>query len=219
MDIINTSFHRVDHLSKEVNEIQLTEDLESLNKYMKNLLLEIKETESKRLFEFREEESEIKNAINLMLSDNFEEGSKINAKRLLEVEIEAQERIKKLNIEIQKGIFIQSYLSDSDNQAQIVLTKADHSQFLDETDFTFRDGLPSKRKIFKAIIISFNQSNIESIHVCDTNSSMAVCWWKDFLGLKPVHTDSHNTKTSLNYIDTRIFNPIKNKHKADHTTL
>ncbi|MBE9175217.1 hypothetical protein IQ225_07675 [Synechocystis salina LEGE 06155] len=219
MDIIKTSIHRINHLSEEVIEIQITKDHDSLNEYMKNLFLEIEETQSKRLFTFQQEESKIRSAINFMLNNDFEKGSKINAKRLLDVEIKAQKQIEKLNIKIQKGIFIQSHLKDSNNKAKIVLTKADHSQFLDETELTFRDGLPSRRKIFKAIIISFDQSCVESIHICDTNSSMAAYWWRDFLELKPVYTDSYNTKTSLDIIDTKVFNPIKNKFKADHTTL
>ena len=153
-----------------------------------------------------------------MLNNDFDNGVEINAERLLRIELEAQEKIKQLPVEIQKGSLLQACI-EHDDKTNIILTKADHSEYLDETDFQLHSGLPWKRKIFKAIVIEIKDEEIDSIFVFDTNTPMSKYWWRDYLELMEVYTDAHNTKTSLEMLDLKILNPIKDKYKADHTIL
>lgn len=176
-------------------------------------------TSSKRMFYFRSETTQVRQAINLMISEQFDQGSKINAERLLEIEKIAQEKMN-LNVEIQKGSLFQTIFRENDT-IKIIICKADHSEYLDEADFVLHKGLPWKKKVFKSIMIELAASSsvIESISVYDTNSSMSKYWWQDYLELTEKYTDSENTKRALHSIDNKIFKPLEKKHPADYVTL
>src|SRR5690606_20805661 len=100
-----------------------------------------------------------------------------------------------------------------------VITEADHNQFLDEIDFTLKNGLPWEKRIFKAFLARFNAENPTEIFVYDTTNRMARYWWDNYLELEEKYTDTHNTKTSLEIFDRKVFNPMKKKHPADRTIL
>jgi hypothetical protein len=218
MNIIGTSIHQINHLTEEVVKIDTSAQDNQLNDYIKNILAEINKIENKRLFKFSSETSEVRGSLKDMLNNDFDKGAKTNAERLLRIELEAQEKIKQLPVEIQKGILLQVCI-EHDDKINIILTKADHGEYLDEADFQLRSGLALKRKIFKTIVIEIKNEEIDSIFVSDTNTSMSKYWWRDYLELTEVYTDAHNTTTSLDMLDLKILNPIKNKYKADHTIL
>lgn len=219
MEILNASLHHVDHTQNSIDEIPVLNKSEQLSEYISSLFDNISNITGKRIFYFRSESTEVRHAISLMISDSFREGSIINAKRLLDIEKKAQEKIN-LNIEIQKGSLFQAVVKENERQ-KIIISKADHNEYLDESDFDLHKGLPWKKKIFKAIIIEFkpSETDIQTVSVYDTNSRMSKYWWQDYLELVERYTDTENTKNALKLIDNKIFKPLEKKHPADYLIL
>jgi hypothetical protein len=219
MKILHASLHHIDHTQGIFSEIPVLGQSTQLSEYISSLFGSISGSPGKRIFYFGSENTEVRHAISLMVSGFFSEGSLLNSKRLLDIERKTQEKLN-LNIEIQKGSLFQAVVEEGDNQ-RIIISKADHSEYLDEFDFELHKGLPWKKKIFKAIVVNFNQlcSDIESIAVYDTNSTMSKYWWQDYLGLIERYTDSENTKNALNLLDNRIFKPMDSRHPADYLIL
>jgi hypothetical protein len=219
MEILNISFYRIDHTQNIINEIPVLSKQAQLSEYISSLFHNIANTSGKRMFYFRSDTTEVRHSLNLMITGYFSEGSVINAKRLLDVEIKAQEKLN-LNIEIQKGILFQAVIKDGNSQ-KIIISKADHNEYLDESDFELHLGLPWKKKVFKAIIIEFKpeSTEIESVSVFDTNSTMSKYWWQDYLELVERYTDSENTKNALKLMDKKIFKPIEKNYPADYLIL
>lgn len=214
-----TSLHHIDHSANEVNSIDITNQGDALNKYIHRLIDEISSSNSKRSFIFQRKTTEVRSNINDFLDNNYNDGALNNAKRLLSVEQETQNKIAHLNKEIQRGSLFQAVIDDR-SKSKVVISKADHSHYLDENDFQLHSGLPWKKRVFKAVLVTFDGSKrIESVFVFDTNSIMSKYWWQGYLELKEKHTDTHNTKTSLDVLDKKIFNPIKKNHPADHLIL
>lgn len=219
MEILNVSLHHIDHAINAVQEIVISNKNTQLSEYILSLIDSMASTSSKRMFYFRSETTEVRQAINLMTSERFSQGSIINAKRLLEIEKATQEKMN-LNVEIQKGSLFQTVFREDDKN-RIIICKADHNEYLDESDFILHKGLPWKKKVFKSIMLDLNPSFsvIESISVYDTNSSMSKYWWQDYLELTEKYTDSENTKRALHSMDHKIFKPLEKKHPSDYITL
>lgn len=218
MNIIFTSLYQVDHTHNQIKKIDINNQSDELKDYTKRLLNEITKSNNKRSFEFKSETTEVRTAIDRYLNKEYETGAKINADRLLTIEIEAQEKIDHLNVKIQKGSLFQAILENV-NETYIIVSKADHNQILDEIDFTLKTGLPWEKRIFKAFLVKMENGLPKEIFVYDTTNRMARYWWDNYLELKEKYTDTHNTKTSLNVLDNKIFNPIKKEFPADHTIL
>lgn len=219
INIKHASLHHIDHSVDEVIDIDITNQGDVLIDYIHRLIGEISSSNSKRSFVFQRDTTEVRDNIAKFLDGSYKEGTLSNAERLLSVEKETQEQIAHLNKEIQKGSLFQAVITDG-SQKKVVLSKADHSQYLDEQDFKLHRGLPWKKRVFKAVLINFDNSDkIENVYVFDTNSNISKYWWYGYLELNEKHTDTHNTKTSLAVLDKKVFNPIKKKHPADHLVL
>ena len=211
MKIKYTSLHQVDHHLNKVAEIDLNNQSEDLKNYTKRLFTEITESQNKRSFEFKSETTEVRVAIVKFIDEHYAEASIINANRLLDIEFEAQKRIDHLNITIQKGSLFQAILSE-DNNTYVIISKADHNQFLDEVDFELKNGLPYDKKTFKAFLVKFNRNQTPTdIFVYDTTNRMARYWWDSYLELKEKYTDRHNTKTSLDILSDNNICPLSEK--------
>lgn len=218
MSIIFTSLHQIDHSTDEIKEIDISTESNDLSRYTNRLINEITTSTNKRQFEFKSDTTEVRIALAKFLDENYGEASEINSRRLLDVEKVAQAKIAHLDKVIQKGSLFQAVLTD-DNETTIIISKADHNQFLDEVDFTLKNGLPWEKRIFKAFLVKFNNSDPINIYVYDTTNRMARYWWDSYLELEEKFTDTHNTKTSLDVLDKKVFNKIKKDFPADHTIL
>jgi len=219
MKIIHTCLHHIDHAGDLVSKIELSNQGQELGDYIIKLLDTIMKSRTRRRFDFKRNTTEVRTAITNIINKDYDVGTEINAKRLLETEKRAQEGIKQLGVEIQKGSLFQALFSSNGNKS-FIISKADHEEFIDEDDFLLHRGLPWKRRVFKAMVAFFDVDDlIDKIFVFDTNPTMSRYWWDDFLELQKKHTDTHNTETSLETLDVKVFNPIKKKHPADHTIL
>ena len=208
MKLIDTSFHHIDHINNKTERVRTASRSSQLDGYVSDLLGIITKANNKRSFIFKSNTAEVRAALDLMLNKKFKEGSEINVKRLLDIEKSAQDRYAHMT-EIQKGILFQASLMHEGKQT-IIISKADHSDFLDENELVLRRGLPLKKKLFKAMAVSFSsEGSVETVFVIDTNRKIASYWWDSYLELRERYTDSYNTNQALAILDRKIFSPIK----------
>lgn len=218
MEIKNIFLHHIDVENNSVNNIELDGSSINLNSYIDSLVHEILDQPNKRLYSFKDGETEIKNSLGSILEniENLEDLILNNAKRLLEKEKKSQERMSRLDIEIQKGSLLHlHFVTDKINQ--IIICKVEHDEVLSETNFDKIKGLNTKKKVFKAILVFFDDNNnITFNYVFDKNSSKY--WWDDFLELVQKNTDEKNTELSLNEID-KVLTTHRKKFYADFLIL
>lgn len=218
MEIKHTSLHHIDHENEKVLQIDITNYGSALTNYIKRLIVDLTESNKKRSFLFQRETTEVKVAIDNFLREEYEPGTNNNAERLMEIEKSKQEELSHL-VNIQKGSLFQAVII-RDGVYNVIISKAEHDEFLDEKDFEIHRGLPWKKRVFKALLIIYDENNIEQdIFVFDTNTTMAKYWWRDYLELKEKLTDSHNTKRALEMLDKKVFPNLKKNHPADHSII
>lgn len=220
MKINQIEISKIDIEKNDIEKIDSEVYGEELVDYLTELFRTVMEGGSGRRFEFRGKTTEVRAQISeISKQHDFSIISEINAKRLLKSEFEAQRRMEALGIEILKGIIVQALIED-EGITKFIICKADHSDFLDETDYKLTRGLPVKKKAFKAFICEINdEDEIKEVLVYDTNPKDTKYWWSDFLELEKVFTDEYNTEKAFNAIDKGIFNPIKKKYPQDYTYL
>ena len=218
MDIKNIFLHHVDIKNNLVTPIAIDENSTNLKGYVNSLVKEISEQPNKRLYSFKDGNTEVKNSLKEIIQNNPNIEAVIlnNAKRLLEKENNSQQRVSHLDIEIQKGSLLHlSFISDDINK--VIICKVEHDEILSEINFDIVKGLNTKKKVFKAILIYFDENlDITNNYVYDKNSSKY--WWNDFLELNQLNTDDANTEKSLNEID-KILTKHKKKYYADYIVV
>lgn len=220
MEIINFHLHHIDVNNNSVSLIDIELNPQNLNNYIEELLQEIITNTNKRTYLFKEGNTEVKTSLSKILDNNSDVQKiiELNAKRLLEKEIKVQElmRSKNMSVEIQKGSLL--HLSfDINGTKQIIICKVEHDEILDESNFEKIRGLNTKKKVFKAILVTFDEfGNISENFVFDKYNSKY--WWDDFLELQQQYTDSDNTKKTMDEVD-KVISTYKSNYGLDHTIL
>lgn len=220
MEIIKIQIYKIDIEEKESTNIDSRSYGETLDNYLLELFETIISGSSGRQFKFESKTTEVRNQISkINNNEDFNKISKIISDRLLKVEIEAQKKMDRLNVIIQKGIFIQALVKDEEKN-KFIICKADHNEFINDIDFTLSKGLPTKKKAFKAFVCDLNENDTDSgILVYDTNPSDTKYWWKELLELEMIITDEDNTENAFGAIDNVIKNTLKEKYPQDYTHI
>ena len=95
------------------------------------------------------------------------------AHRLSSIEKEFNDNHTQLN-PIPKGVLIIAETINEEGSCKIILAKADYAEFMEEQSGDKKLGLPTKKKIYKAISIEYVLNNhnydISNVLVCDTSS-------------------------------------------------
>ncbi|GEM_PF-2210391 len=212
----NIKFKSVYRINRSTEECTDIHDLTNINDFVINVIFDqIKINTNKRKFESSNESTQIYSfCCNLILKysseylENNEFKTKLynNAVRLLNAEIDAQDRINKLgNVEVTKGSLITA-LIQKDTYSYIVFVKIEHDEFIEDTAYEYKGGIPTKNKKYKSCIYIFCENELENIMLYDQNNSEY--WYKGFLELKKVGDDSKFTeraikifKESINYFN------------------
>nr|WP_315172063.1 hypothetical protein [uncultured Flavobacterium sp.] len=221
MEINKIQIFKIDIDNEEATNIDSKTYGEELDNYLLELFETIISGSSGRQFNFERKTTEVRSQITKINNDDndFNDSSKVISERLLKVEIEAQKKMDKLKITIQKGVFVQALISD-DGKNKFIICKADHNEFLNEVNYTLTRGLPTKKKAFKAFVCDLNNDDSDSgILVYDTNPSDTKYWWKELLELEMIITDEDNTENAFGAIDKVITNNIKEKYPQDYTHI
>lgn len=219
---INTFFlHHIDVNNNNVTPISLQLNPQNLNNYIEELLNEIIANPNRRTYNFKDGNTEVKSSLQKILQNGTDIANitELNAKRLLEKEVNTQEwmRSRNMTVEIQKGSLLHLNFNINETK-QIIICKVEHDEILNELNFEKVRGLNTKKKVFKAILIIFDaQGKIAENYVFDKHNSKY--WWDDFLELQQQYTDGDNTEKSLNAIDVALSASLKNKYYPDYIIL
>ncbi len=219
--IINNFFlHHVDVINNDVAPINLQLNPQNLQDYIEELLSEVIANPNRRNYSFKDGNTEVKSSLIQILTDddNTKKIVELNARRLLEKEINAQAMMsnKNLPVKIQKGSLLHLNF-EINGLKQIIICKVEHDEILDELNFEKVRGLNTKKKVFKAILIIFNDlGEITENYVFDKNNSKY--WWDEFLELQQIYSDESNTEMSLDAIDKTLAS-YKKKYYPDYIIL
>ncbi|WP_050870693.1 nucleoid-associated protein [Yersinia enterocolitica] len=139
------------------------------------------------------------------------------AKKLLDEETLAQQKISAMNKKIQKGSLLILHL-EHEGSIKFVLLKIEIDSFFDEVDARIHNGLPlNKKRLQKSCLITLNQDlDVSGLLLSDSNQSIREYWWSGFLNSKEVINATVNTRIAYGAIDTLLKQTVKNESKADY---
>lgn len=223
--IISTVLHQIDVESKSSARIEISSANTDLESYLDDLLSEIHSKEQKRSYDFVRETTEFYNALSSYWGNQDLQANTVStnlAERLLDKEVNADAKYGHLGASgaghVKKGSYLQFLYRDADSISYLGV-KIEHQTFLDEEDFRKKIGISIANKVYKACKVSFDTAGVpQSVFVYDTNTKPSVYWWSEFLELKEIRNDSHNTREASKSV-LRVVDKLKKDHPADHTIL
>lgn len=222
MEIIIQSIRIIDY---DNNSVYIRETPKAFSDYVRQLITYINGNNSIREYCTRSINTEviscILDIIQNQIDDNFVK-YKIDfiANRLLLKEREAQNSISHLT-NVQKGSLIQALLYDDDNNKYTyLLAKVEHTDFVDDTDFSFKSGFSKDtKKIWKTCIFEIEDLNAPNYAAKVYSNNAAVYWWDNFLELDRVVSDEVNTDRAFRAVESVLNRNIKKVSPRDHTVL
>lgn len=224
MDILFHTLLKVNNAEDSVSIENFAND-ENIKKYIFDLITNCADSDGDREYIFNSTLETTKNNIyNIINNRNREGACKLLAEKLLLVEKEAMTKIAHLGKEIPKGMLMISFARMTNTEYKFIITKADYSDFLEESSGEEKSGLPTKKKIFKSFIMNITRNNDEytdgKILTYDSNTSTkAVYWWKTFLELNEVRDNDQNTVSAYNAIKKVVLEPIRKNYQKDYLYL
>lgn len=223
MNILNKSIRIINY---ENGSITPREALVTFNEYIDELILHINTNNSIRQFKTQSANSEVISVILKILanrdnSDYVAEHHSVIATRLLSKEMETQGRVGPMNINVKKGSLIQALLYDEVTDTyKYLLAKVEHSDFVDDTDFSFRTGFSKDKKtIWKSCLFDLINPEADVFNAKIYSDTKAKYWSHDFLELEEVITDEKNTISAFSAIDETLNRNVKRSAPQDYTIL
>lgn len=213
---------KIDHENNNVIDESLNEE-GNVKQYVMDIIAQITENAGDRRYEFKDGELTMKTWIDCIVQNNERDVCAMSiAKRLLEKEITAQQRYHSIT-DIQKGILLIAYCKMTEIDYKVIICKADYSEFIEETSGEKKNGLPTKKKIFKSfaanITINAGTFSYSEILTFDVNAKQTKYWYDEFLDLKVLHDDSENTVNAFNYLKSKILDVVRKNSKSDYLVL
>lgn len=220
MEIIFKSINVVNYELEGVNNIVPPDEYDA---HIVDLISHIKTNPSVREYQTVSNKTEVIGSIldicGTCTDENFVKNSDIIAKRLLKVEKETQEKVSVLNVNVKKGRLIQALLRDK-NKYYYLLAKVQHSDFVDDKDFSFKTGFSKdKKSIWKSCLFDLSDLSSSTFNAQIYTDVVAKFWSRGFLELVPLRTDELNTKNAFGYIDRTLGRKIKSVSKRDYMIL
>lgn len=223
MQIITKSIRVIDYDAKQ---IYVRATPVTFDEYVNGLIDHINENQNVREFKTRSTDTEVMVCIKHILknSNNTELVSdKMDsiARRLLFKEIDAQRRVARMNTNVQKGSLIQALLLDEETSQSIyLLAKVEHSDFVDDTDFSFKSGFSKDKKtVWKSCLIEISDLEAASYTARIYSNTVARYWSDDFLELDEMISDETNTSKAFKAIESTLNRNIRNVAPRDHTVI
>ncbi|WP_312561095.1 nucleoid-associated protein [Anaerospora sp.] len=223
MQIEQKSIRIIDY---EQQHILIRETPEAFEAYVAELINHISNNDSVREYKTRSTETEVIGSI-LNLCANQADGNSVSLKmdgvasRLLLKEIVAQERIARTRTNVQKGSLIQALLFNEDsNNYSYLLAKIEHSEWVDDADFTFKTGFSKDKKtIWKSCLFDLPDLNATEFYAKIYSNTVAKYWNDDFLELNEMTSDESNTTRAFKAIDATLNQNFRGKSSPDHTII
>lgn len=222
MDVEYLKLIKIDHNKNCVTE-ENVEDKDNVRDYVMSIIEQISNNAGEREYEFKENELTMKTLLEKVIENKDRDAqSNAIANRLLAKENEAEQKYHQIT-EIQRGILLIAYCKMAEYEYKIVICKADYTEFIEEATGQRKNGLPTKKKIFKSFCanVSLNAGayTIGKKVTFDVNLNQAKYWYDGFLDLKACLDDAENTKRAFQYIKSKILEPLRKEHPHEHLRL
>lgn len=210
--------HPIDLAKEQATEEAIPKDAE-LDSYISGLLEWAYKDQDVRQFAFAQETTEVRTVLQSVITgQKLSSVASIIANRLLRWEKAAHKEVAHLK-GVHEGMLLQAVFRRK-NTRGILLAKVDLSEFLGRNDFRSHSGIDKKHRLLKFCLVEFaDQHGIQEVQIGDTNSTISVYWWKDFLELTELRTDSLNTKTAFAVFDTFLGKALKKDYPRDYPNL
>jgi hypothetical protein len=155
MEFISKYLYVVDQETQSVTDNEFSES-QPLKEYIMDVLNIVIESTGDREYRFQSNSITMQTWLNQIIEQHeFKNISRLIAQRLLEKEIETQERIEQLDTEIPKGMLIISLLDmelSERNEKKIVIIKADYNQIIERRTGSIQEGLVTKKNFTKPLL-------------------------------------------------------------------
>lgn len=223
MQILNNSIRIIDY---ENERVYTRETPDAFNEYISELISHINSNNNVRAYKTISNSTEVISCVLEILEDKdnselFAIKNDIIADRLLRKEKEAQSHVGRMNINVRKGSLIQALLFDQENQtAQYLIAKVEHSEFVDDSDYSFKTGFSKDKKtIWKSCLIDLFNPEAETFDVKIYSDTKAKYWSIDFLELVELINDETNTVNAFKAVEGFLNRNIKRSSKQDYTVI
>ena len=223
MQIINKSIRIIDY---ESNRTITRDTPASFNEYVSELIAHINTNVSVREYKTRSSSTEVIGSILRILAKNTDSATvlaKTNdiANRLLIKEIGAQQKVGHLDTNVQKGSLIQALIyEEGDDTYSYLLAKVEHSDFVDDSDFSFKTGFSKDKKtIWKSCLFDLTNPEGEQFSAKIYSNTVAKYWSDDFLELDQMLSDESNTSSAFSAIDSTLNQNFRGVVSRDHTII
>ena len=221
MQILNHSFHTLDLNKGMVERKETPKDFES---FMEEYIDFAIRNDKNKKYTIHDIHSHVVNCIQSLVckKENVEKLKDIIDKKLLEVEMQTQEKINHLNTQIKKGSLIQAEILDDQFNHQYILAKVEHSQWFDGNDLMTKIGFPKDTKnVWKSAIFPFYILDDEVIFntILSYSDTQAKYWTNSFLELDEFKDDESNTKKAFKALDQELKTSVKSTSERDYVVL
>lgn len=212
---------KIDHDNNTVQEEQLNDE-GNVRDYVMDIIGQITDNAGERRYEFKDGELTMKTWISDIVNNIDRDARALSiANRLLQKEDAAQLRYH--FTDIQKGILLIAYCKMTNTEYKMVICKADYTEFIEETTGEKKNGLPTKKKIFKSfaanIAVNAGAFSFGDMVTFDVNAKQSKYWYDEFLDLKALHNNEENTERAFNYLKSKILDDVRKKSKSDYLVL
>ncbi len=206
MKAIYKSIYTINYEEEKVVSIRTPE---SFDAFVSELIDHISNNKSVRDYKTQSDSTEVIGSIKTICSniDNDEpvnDKMSIIARRLLREEIKAQNKIGSTRTSVKKGSLIQALLSNEDGYVYL-LAKVEHSEWVDDADFSFKTGFSKDKKtIWKSCLFDLSNLDTDSFIAKVYSDTKAQYWSKGFLELDEMNSDETNTVQAFKAIDSTL---------------
>ena len=223
MEIVIQTIRIIDY---ENNVVYVRDTPDTFSDYIKQLIVYINNNTSIREYRTRSVNTEVISCVLDIVKNQIDEEFLTNkidyiANRLLLKEREAQTSVVHMNTNVQKGSLIQALLYDDENDKHIyLLAKVEHTDFVDDSDFSFKSGFSKDmKKLWKSCTFEIDDLNAVSFSAKVYSNTVAKYWYDNFLELEEVVSDEVNTNKAFRAIESTLNRNVKNIAPRDHTIL
>lgn len=163
MNIIHKSIYIINY---ETQQVILREPPATFDSYVAELINHISNNTSVREYKTHSDSTEVISCILKICANQTNENSvldrmKILARRLLLEETKAQIQIRHTNTTVQKGSLIQALLFDDIAEKYVyLLAKVEHTEWVDDSDFTFKTGFLRIKRLYGSHVCSIYQTSL-----------------------------------------------------------
>ena len=223
MEIVIQTIRIIDY---ENNAVYVRDTPETFSDYVRQLITYINGNTSIREYRTRSVNTEVISCILDIVKNQIDADlvmGKIDfiANRLLLKEREAQTSVAHMDTNVQKGSLIQALLYDEeDDKYTYLLAKVEHTDFVDDSDFSFKSGFSKDmKKLWKSCTFEIDDLNAASFSAKVYSNTVAKYWYDNFLELDQVVSDEVNTDKAFRAIESTLNRNVKNIAPRDHTLL